>query len=264
MTNPPLHASHENVKRAKRKFSDLKLVINRYLMARPYSVRIEVKAGVTYVIARRERDLPEDIPWDVVETTLRLRVALDKAIVELVERNGRGTSGVGYPFGGIDGNSGQPNPFPDRRMTGKGGIKEKLTPDQWRLIEAQKPYPGGNDTLWAINEIANADKHRKGLVEVRPWLDQGGSWRNVTDALGGARRICIQPSQHDFPLTDDERETVMLSVEGAYNFRVDQQLFPSVVFGRIRPVEYGNVLVELNQQIRLVESMLEGFKRFLR
>jgi hypothetical protein len=258
-----LHASHENIKRAERKFDDLKGAINRFIDSRPYSVSVERKDGITYVLAREDRGLPEDIPWDTVDVTQRLRIALDKAIIDVVEQNGRGTSSVGYPFGGIDRSTGKPNPFPDGRMLGKGGIKEKLTSDQWRVVEAQKPYPGGNDSLWAINEIANTDKHRKGLVEVVPRLGSGLNI-NAIGPSGTAQSIINMPDKRHTPFAHDERITVLLSLDGARNLRVEQKPFLEVVFGSLMPVTGKNVLVALNEQIRLVKHMINEFRPFLR
>lgn len=256
-----LRPSYENVKRAQRKFAELKSLIGRYIESGPHRIRTESHAKTTYVIRSLERDPPDDVAWETVEIVQRIRIALDKAMVALVERNGRGTSGVGFPFGGLNNETGQPNPFPDNRMTGKHGIIQKLTAAQWDLIAAYKPYPRGNDTLWAINEIANSDKHRKELVEARARLGQDNF--NLFRA-DGTQSFTIHPTDVPVPY-DKERETVFLAVEGGSgNFDAKHSFAVEVVFGEIAPVTGGNVLVTLNQQIRLVQSILKGMGTLFR
>jgi hypothetical protein len=110
------------------------------------------KRGKLYISSHAEKkEPPEDIGFEVVEAVGHLRSALDKMSVAIVESNERGISGIGFPFGGLD--NGKPEVFPSARM--QNGIKRKLTADQWDLIETYRPYPGGNDILWAINQIAN-------------------------------------------------------------------------------------------------------------
>lgn len=257
MTNP-LAASQENISRARRKFDDLKASVNRHLEARPYSIRVHRDSDLSHIIARREKDVDVDIAFDTVEIVQRLRIALDKATSTLVDFNGRGTSGVGFPFGGVDRNTGKPNPFPDERMTGKHGLEKKLTASQWKFICAQRPYPGGNDTLWAINEIANEDKHRKDLVTVAPNLSYGFAMRN-----GVIDRLTIGPAEFQHLLTDEERETVLVSM-GAMASEADiEHLFSvSVIFGNGFGVNGRNVLGTLNEQIRQTAHIINGLRAF--
>ena len=237
--------------------------INRFLNPNPYETRIEDKDAARYVIARRVKDLPDDVAWEVVDIAQRIRIALDKAMIDLVIHNERGTSGVGFPFGGIDRATGQPSEFPGARLD---HIKKKLTCEQWEFIIAQRPHPGGNETLWSINEVANSDKHRQGLVRVIPRLSQ-----DVTMGIGPlgnvARIDCIEvmPSKHDFPLADKERETVLIAKSrNDTNFRVDQTITAAVIFGNVEPVEGKNVLTTLNEQMRTVQCILKGFRGFFR
>jgi hypothetical protein len=254
---PPLRPSKEKIKRAQSKFDYLKSGINRYLASSPYAIKVEANADFRYIIASRTVDPPDDFAFEVTEAVGHLRSALDKMIVALVDKNGFGTSGVGFPFGGLD--NGKPEQFPSTRM--ERGIKKKLTPEQWGVIEAQRPYPGGNDALWAINEIANEDKHRAGLVQIRPAMsDRGG----IGVVLGGGliREITYRPNDCDFVLKDKEREVVLLRIrEGGLNEKIDTTIACSVVFGDIRPVAGKNVLTTLNEQIRITERIVDIFGR---
>lgn len=255
----PLQASHENVARAKRKFTDLKGAINRHLQGNPYSLRVERDSSLTHIIACREKDIDIDTSFDVVDIVLRLRAALDKAVVALVSANQRGTSGVGFPFGGIDRNTGQPNEFPDLRMTGKDGLEKKLSPESWLFLCSQRPYPGGNDILWAINEIANTDKHREGLVTVSPNLSHG-----FKIGTGFIDVLKLNPAEFQHLLRDEERETVLLSVgQEASQADMQHSISISVVFGNGFGVDGRNVLATLNEQIRVTEHILKEISSLL-
>jgi hypothetical protein len=258
-----LHASQEKVRRAKSKFDYLERTINAYIATNPHEARIEVIDETAYVIACLKSPIPEDISWEIVEAVGHLRGALDKMIINLVDLNGRGLSGVGFPFGGLDA-QGQPNTFPDGRMTGKGGIEKKLTPDQWALIVAQKPYPGGNDTLWSINQVANADKHWKGLVEVVPGVNPRISFSlNHAMSLPSAkRRVSFGASAaNNFPGKQKEGEKVVLAFDPSFtDGNKNTSITSAVSFGEVRPVTGKDILSTLNAQIREVEAILETFE----
>lgn len=249
--------SEEKIGRAMRKLNELEAPIRRYIEANPYELRVEEDAERSYVIARRVKDAPGDFGWETVEINGHLRDALDKLMSNVVAHNGRGTSGVGYPFGGLD--NGQPNPFPDGRMTRKGGIKEKLTADQWRLIEIHKPYPGGNTALWAVNEIANANKHRKDLVEVKPRLRQ-----RVGLISGCSGTILFNPVDCDFVLADKKRETVLLALgHDGFNRQIQHDVAADIVFANVPVVQGAGVLETLHEQLRLVQNVVRGFRELL-
>ncbi|MGD9881963.1 MAG: hypothetical protein AB7U95_17710 [Reyranella sp.] len=245
-----LHASQEKIKRAQSKLTYITSAINAYLQSSPVSIRIEKHPDGAYVIACVDKLPPDDLAWEVTEAVGHLRDSLDKLLVDLVELNGRGVSGVGFPFGGLDRNTGKPLPFPSARHD---HIKQKLTAEQWTLIEAQKPYPGGNDTLWAVNEIANADKHRKGLVTVRPKLS--GS---LGIGSGYGMSLTRKP-EHNSVLKDKEREQVLVVVSGHGQQHIHPNAAPIVIFGDIMPVQGKDILVTLTQQVALIESIIEIF-----
>jgi hypothetical protein len=138
--SPPLFASLAKIKNAHRKIAELTALLNAYFEEAKVTLRSEPHDGLTYVIGGVTKLPDEDIPLKVGEAAVQLRDSLDKMTVALAKLNGRGTSGVGFPFGGLDKDTGQPKPFPPTRRT---DTEKKLTPAQWALILAQKPHPGG-------------------------------------------------------------------------------------------------------------------------
>lgn len=256
-SKPHLFPSYEKIKRAKSKFDHLKTGINAYVASHPYSFRIDGEWPRIHYVARREKAPPDDIAFEVVEAVGHLRSALDKMLVALVELNGRGTSGVGFPFGGMD--NGKPLPIPNPRT---GTIEQKLSPEQWNLVVAQRPYPGGNDTLWGINQIANTDKHGRDLVDVTPVLgDRVGLFGSGTEFSGPAE-IIVLPDQDNTLLYDYERERVLVTVIGGKGeLSIKAEPTPTIVFSELAPVTGKNVLTTLNQQIRITEGIIETFRK---
>lgn len=249
----PLLPSKEKIKRAKSKLENLRAGIATYIKSYPHVLSLKVDGNINYAIATRVKEVPEDLVWELVEGVGHLRGALDKLACALVELNGRGDSGVFFPFGGM-GSDGKPNPFPDARM--EKGVKKKLTPDQWDLIARQQPYPGGNETLWAVNVIANIDKHSNTLIKISASLENRAevlSMYGVDDYASG--RIA------GLVLTDEEREQVLFAFSGENpHVNVECNVTQSIIFGPIVPVEGKNILKTLNEQIRLVEGIVEIFE----
>jgi hypothetical protein len=249
----PLEASFEKISRAKAKLSHLMVTVNALNQVGGCTVRFQNEPEGVYIVVRREKDIPGDFAWEMVEAVGHLRSALDKICIDLVEINGRGLSGVGFPFGGLD--NAKPLPFPDGRI--ENGIKKKLTPDQWNLIASYQPYPGGNNTLWAINEIANADKHRKGLVSTRGIVV---SPLAVIGCLGAG--LTYGPTSTGSLIYDQERETVIALIHEARNLKISLTPAIHVVFGDIAPVTGKNVIKTLDDQIGLVTQITEACRQF--
>lgn len=250
-----LTPSLEKIRRAERKCGNVETILKEWIGAGVTGgIRTEVHGETAHVIARIETPLPDDIAWEVVEGVGHLRAALDKMLIAIVEANGRGVSGVGFPFGGISEN-GQVEPFPTARHT---TLKKKLTPEQWALLMSQKPYPGGSDILWSVNEVANFDKHRKDLVRVkaRPRIE---SMTVSNGVFIGGLAIGGDPN---FICPDQERDSLVLSYAygpGSIHPQIDPSLAVGVVFGPVRSVDGMDVLPTFQNQIRLAKDIVELF-----
>lgn len=245
--NPPLYPSQEKLKFAKSEFRNLVGNVNAFIGENPCEVRQEVNMEKTSFYASCPTLIPSEISIRACVVTNQLRDSLDKMLVAVVALNGKGTSGVSFPFGGKDLNSGKVEQFPTARHD---RIKKKLTADQWSLVLAQKPYPNGNDLLWSINQIANTDKHRRDLVSILPEID-----RNVIINNGNLRDATIGGGPI---INENGSEVLLLSFREGNNINIE--LSPKIVFGEIEPVQRKNVLTTLNQQIRLTEGIIKVFK----
>lgn len=261
MTSTPLHPARENIGRAKRKFQELKSEINNYLGKKPFSIHTRKRAGMVFLIGRVDCDPPKDIAFDAVEIVNRLRNALDKAVCALVENNGRCLSGVGFPFGSLDNSTNLAAPFPSQSQMKT--VRKKLTDEQWRVILDSKPYYGGSNILWSINQIANVDKHRTKLVTVSGAVGSSHFSLNRGD---GTQSFHLNPDPAQFTMRiDAEKEKVIMAYDaGTGNFVANQEFQTEVVFGPINPVQGQNVLTVINQQIRLVDNLISKMAPFFR
>jgi hypothetical protein len=83
-------------------------------------------------------------------TTNNLRAVLDQAgYASAVAAKSPSLKSVKFPFGPT---------LQHWQNNVTGGCKD-LPPEIRAIFESQKSYKGGNDILWAVNEIANANKH---------------------------------------------------------------------------------------------------------
>jgi hypothetical protein len=120
-----------------------------------------------------------------------------------------------------------------------------------------KAIPGGNDTLWAINEIANTDKHRKYLVDVTLKLNHGFALSG--DSGPYIDGLHIRPSNFQHILADEDREKVLLSMRQAVSqLDIEHQLSVSVVFGSGFGVDKKDILSTLNEQIRQTDYIIKN------
>lgn len=209
-----------------------------------------------YVFADIKSPIPDALGFQVIETVGHVRAALDKMIAEMVIINGRGVSGVSFPFGGM-GEDGMPEPFPTARHD---RVKKKLTPEQWQLVLSQKPYPGGNDALWSVNSVANASKHGAGLVEVSADFSFDIGAMSITPYLSplsynrefpGEIRLLRVPAN----AVGKHLVAHVISMKG--HIRFDKAV--RIVFADVAPVTQKDVLVVVNQQIRLATQIIDLF-----
>lgn len=268
-TDLDLTPSLEKIARAQRKFDQLLQILNEWHSILTYEIRRELHDEVVHVIVRVNDLPPQDVPFEIVESVGHLRSALDKMLVALAERNGSGTSRVGFPFGGNAPGEGRD------AFLGKphADLQKKLTPKQWKHVLAQEPYPGGNDLLWTVNQIANEDKHRRNLVGVYVQASPQslsvrgarlvGSQTVSARKLGSAIRLGAHPDFNIY-LADKERESILMSYvhgPGSTHPEIEPKLAALVVFGNIPGVAGDEVMSTLSAQVSLVKGIVEDFAK---
>ena len=133
------------------------------------------------------RPTPDTLPCILFDAVNNLRAVLDQAgYAAAVAAGSPSLKAVKFPFGPTE---------TDFRNNLAGGCKD-LPPEIRALFERQNAYEGGNNALWAINEMANAKKHfaliraRIGNVSAAVSHDAGpppgmaGEFKKISPAVG--------------------------------------------------------------------------------
>lgn len=149
-------SSRQRITRAKTHIRNLDRIVRRFIHHNPYKHVVVPHPDGVHVIHKlkaKRRNLPRsfaDVSTDAIEN---LRAALDQAVYAIAIAHGitdrRDLRNVAFPF------SSNATDFQSRlNGTCPGFPQEILT-----LLRSFKPYKGGDNTLWAINELANTSKH---------------------------------------------------------------------------------------------------------
>lgn len=138
-------------------------------------------------------------------------------------------------------------------------------------IDATKPYPGGNDTLWQLHKLNNVDKHRL-LLTVRSrarGVDLGGyAFRKMRESspkiaaafAPDAIAAFFKESDAPFPLTygyEFFREPTEFKPDEHLRFTFD------IALGEPGIIEGEPVVGTLQNMLRVVDGIVASFRPFL-
>jgi hypothetical protein len=138
---------------AKRHLSKLETDINAFVRDKPWTTVIEKDVdGLTNLIkVKFTRQLSEELPHIVFDCANNLRPVLDQIAFGIGRKHtGADPKSAKFPFGPTE---------TDMLNNLAGGCKD-LPAEIRDLFAAFKPYKGGNNALWALNELCNAPKHK--------------------------------------------------------------------------------------------------------
>jgi hypothetical protein len=143
------------IKRANKHINDLVTAIDRFVATDFYdlSVNKDSNSGEHRLQFRQMIDMPEDIPLVIGDAIHNLRTALDFVATEIIERAGRDTGPrVKFPF------------YPNKKeLICSPPIREIEATSQTDIVSLIindiRPYPGGNDSLYALHKLDITDKH---------------------------------------------------------------------------------------------------------
>jgi len=176
----PFENSRRKIVRAHEHISDLEREGKLYWDSNPYKIVIEPdpqQPGHEIHKLRLTTPLPASFSSLTADAVHNLRSALDNACYEIAVGAGRvKPKHAAFPF------AGSAIEF-ENTMRGRcRDIPEEIYP----LFRAYQPYKGGNDLLWALNQVSNTDKHALLAVGL-------GSALGSMHATGGMIRMYINP-----------------------------------------------------------------------
>lgn len=154
MSKPPplLHSPKRRLARAKQHTRRLEKRIATFFKHKPARHAVETNPdGTRFHVLKFDRKIPDSWAEAGVEAIEGLRSALDQCGYAVAVRAGISEPRNAYfPFG---------DTVIDLDASTKGRCKD-LPPEISALFRSFDSHQGGNYTLWALNKLCNANKHR--------------------------------------------------------------------------------------------------------
>ena len=154
MKRRSLYGPRLKIQRAKDHIADVREHVIKFLASNPWEMFTEAGPGNAEecIKVRATVEPPGEIAIICGEAIYALRSSLDQLACALAVQNGYSDpSDTYFPFAGSK---------PEFEAAVNRKKTSKLSPDAVSLIDSLQPYKGGNDLLWALNRLANTDKHR--------------------------------------------------------------------------------------------------------
>lgn len=158
-----------SIQHAQNRLEALRSEIVKFNESQPYEHVTEPNDDLTYRShkIRLVRPIPPSLPGIIADTANALRSSLDH---------------IGYTIAIATGKSGKLSHFPfgtDKQGASacSGGKSRDIPQEIFDTMISFKPYRGGNDTLWALNNLCNTMKHE---IITRPAAvpdAMGAKWR---------------------------------------------------------------------------------------
>ena len=242
MSKPPplLESPKRRLARAKANISRLEKRIATFFKRKPGDYIREVNPqGMTVHAFKFHRKIPDSWADVAVEAIEALRSSLDQCGYAVAMRAGVAEPKNAYfPFG---------DSVIDLDANVKGRCKD-LPPDISALFRSFEPHEGGNYTLWALNKLCNANKHRL-LMPVG--IHSGGMMVNKAIMSGGVRIIA--------PFFDREKNQIVFAmVDPGGQLQYDVQLSFNVSFDEFNGVAAGPAVGILNAIAGEVDRVLRA------
>ncbi len=137
---------------AQRHIRDFKSLVDGFIQSNPWARFIDKDSepGMDIHKIGFTQEFPDMLPCLLFDVTNNLRAVLDQAgYASAIAAKSHSVKATKFPFG----------PTEDKfRQNLAGGCKD-LPAEIRSIFERSNAYEGGDSTLWALNEIANAKKH---------------------------------------------------------------------------------------------------------
>ncbi len=150
----PFSSAKAVLRRADKHIADLELAVDAFKTGKPYAfvVEFDPNFGKHLLKAKFDIQIFEDMSCIIFDAVGNLRACLDQ-LSHTVALKHRGVSKNFAYFPFCKGAT----YWPDRI----NGMKNDLPPEVIALFECFQPYKGGNNSLWAVDYLANVQKHAR-------------------------------------------------------------------------------------------------------
>lgn len=241
----PFHSPKSRLARAKANIANLEAGARTFIESKPDRLVTEFDAENNNTIIKIVlcRPLPDDLSQLAFEVVEALRSVLDQ---------------TGFATSILGGCSNPKNAyFPIANSAAelenliRGRCKDVPTPIV-ALFRTFQPYKGGNDPVWALNQMSNASKHRF-IVPVGMPISQinvGAGGISLQSSATGSVRMLI-------PKWDSTKdEIVMFIVEPGGKIDYDFSLSYQIAFGEVYPVEHCGFFSTTGVIVNTVERIM--------
>jgi hypothetical protein len=135
----------------------------------------------------------------------------------------------------------------------KGAIQAQFGLDVLEFLVELKPYQGGNDVLWAVNELDRIDKHQA-IIKLK-FAHQVTS---VKEEGTGAFEVFLKPQ---WASADEDVEVARYPVDSNPEYRI--QVISAVAFGHVDALNDTPIVLALITMFQMVEAVIiEATRRF--
>ena len=261
VSGPRTELIHRKVKRAKHHIEELDRRIHEFFRGgpHPYPVIREEDTETGDLIFKLGKciPIPDDFPAIIGDVLQNLRTALDHLAWQLVIANGNKP---------IDGQTGFPiaetakkyEAMLDRKVQGmsQGAINR---------ICAFKPYGGGNEDLWGLHELNNADKHRSlfvvGAAHTGVGIDISKRFPEMN--LPTPFRFIVKPADFSWPLKDGKEIFRIFKKDRGPYLDENPTFTFQIAFGDSEVMKGEPLLPPLHQLADLIDAIIKSFDTLL-
>jgi hypothetical protein len=239
----PFDSSHQKLARADKHFVELQREITVFNNLQPYERVVEAhpdKPGHTVEKIRMTQPIPAGIADNAADIAISLRSALDNAGYTIAVAAGvKVPKRCAFPFAGCV-----------AKMPSALGRCKDIPEKIHSLFCGFQPYKGGNDLLWALNELANTDKHKM-VIPVGQALARHGVNVRGTGFFS-------MPDPHVWDRAKNEMKLIELGLGATYQYDFQFRFF--IAFHDIEIIDGQSIVRILHDMGGIVERVLVGIE----
>ena len=221
--------------RAHHHIRDFHEIVNRFVAEKPWTRFVDKNSnpGKDLHKVKFRQQLPEMLPCILFDATNNLRAVLDQGgYASAVAARRSSLKATKFPFG----------PTEEKFRNNLAGGCKDLPPEIRDLFGSYNAYKGGNNTLWALNEIANADFFSARIIN-----DQG-----ISDI--------VSPGGFGIGWDPEKYEIILMSTQSGSHVDVDINVTFTVAIDGIETLESKSMIGVIDDMACIVERILLATK----
>lgn len=243
-------SSRRKVKRAEKHIDDLIEALKPFYQVESYQLAMAQNpdTGRYYLRFSVLQEMPSCVPLILGDAIHNLRSSLDIAICDLVRAVGDTvTTSTKFPFAKDKGQASD--------VVKRGPLPTAAPTVATVLIDELKPFPGGDDELYAVDQLDIADKHRLILPVVTV---------TILDKVTG---VLVNRHGGRWHMRDDRwhlgegRVLDMAELDGPFEFEITGEPWVGIMFGSGQPLEKRPVVQSMQAMAKLIADTLDRLEQ---